>query len=93
MLYKQLSNKYKTCIYNGGTDYWQTLIRNKNENRLIVSAAEDILFTTFTKELADKIQLLPRYVSEKAEELNAALWDVVKWYFSRWNATHCECFF
>ena len=64
------------------TDYQNTLIENESENRSTISAAEDILFTTFTKELADKINLSPRYISQKAEELNSALWNIVKWFFS-----------
>ena len=62
-------------------DYQNTLIENESENRSTISAAEDILFTTFTKELADKIKLSPRYISQKAEELNSALWNIVKWFF------------
>ena len=53
-------------------DYQNTLIENESENRSTISAAEDILFTTFTKELVDKIKLSPRYISQKAEELNSA---------------------
>ena len=74
-------------------EYQQTLIQNENQNKQIISVAEDILFTTFTKELADKVNLSPRYISEKAEEINAALWSVVKWFFERYNATHDDCYF
>ncbi|MEG2524017.1 MAG: helicase, partial [Oscillospiraceae bacterium] len=61
--------------------------------RQLVSAAEDVLFTTFTRELADKVKLTPRYISEKAAEINAALWSIVKWFFERYNAAHDECYF
>ena len=75
------------------TDYQNTLIENESENRSTISAAEDILFTTFTKELADKIKLSPRYISQKAEELNSALWNIVKWFFRRYNEQNDDCFF
>ncbi|MCI9433609.1 hypothetical protein [Phocaeicola sartorii] len=39
----------------------------------VVSAAEDVLFTTFSRELARQVNLSPRYISRKAEELNEAL--------------------
>lgn len=74
-------------------DYKQTLMQNETENKRAVSAAEDILFTTFTKELADKIKLSPRYISQKAEELNSALWNIVKWFFRRYNEQNDDCFF
>ncbi len=75
------------------TDYQNTLIENESENRSTISAAEDILFTTFTKELADKIKLSPRYISQKSEELNSALWNIVKWFFRQYNAQNDDCFF
>lgn len=74
-------------------DHRHALIQNKTENKRLVSAAEDILFTAFSKELADRVNLSPRYISEKAEEINAALWDIVKWFFERYNASHDDCRF
>ncbi len=75
------------------TDYRQTLVRNEEENKQLVSAAEDILFTTFSKELADKVSISPRCITEKTEEINAALWNIVKWFFERYNASHDDCRF
>lgn len=75
------------------TDYRQTLVRNEKENKQLVSAAEDILFTTFSKELADKVSISPRCITEKTEEINAALWNIVKWFFERYNASHDDCRF
>lgn len=74
-------------------DYRQALVQNKNENKRLVSAAEDILFTTFSKELADKINLSPKYIGEKSEEINGALWKIVKWFFERYNASYDDCRF
>lgn len=74
-------------------DYRKVLGHRESENKQLVTAAEDILFTTFTKALSDKVTITPRYVSEKAEELGAMLWRVVKWFFEGYNATHNECYF
>ncbi|MEG1808210.1 MAG: DEAD/DEAH box helicase [Oscillospiraceae bacterium] len=75
------------------SEHQQTLLQHETQNRQLVSAAEDVLFTTFTRELADKVKLTPRYISEKAAEINAALWSIVKWFFERYNAAHDECYF
>lgn len=74
-------------------EHQQMLVQHETQNRQLVSASEDVLFTTFTRELADKVKLTPRYISEKADEINAALWSIVKWFFERYNATHDECYF
>lgn len=74
-------------------DYRQVLQHRESENKQLVTAAEDVLFTTFTKALSDKVTITPRYVSEKAEELGAMLWSVVKWFFEGYNATHNDCYY
>ncbi len=75
------------------TDHSQRLTQNKDENKRLVSAAEDILFTTFSKEIADKVNLSPKYIGERSEEINASLWEVVKWFFERYNDTYKDCRF
>lgn len=45
-------------------------------------AAEGSLFTSFTKDIADKVAVSPKYIEEKAENINDDLWEVVKFYFS-----------
>ena len=72
-------------------DYRHALTRHETQNRQIISAAEDILFTTFTRELAGKVHITPQYVSERTNEINATLWNVVKWFFVQYNATHSDC--
>lgn len=72
-------------------DYQQTLIQNEAKNRQLVSSAEDVLFTTFTKKLADKITISPHYISEKAEQINTVLWSIVKFFFEQYNETHNDC--
>ncbi len=72
-------------------DYQQVLAQNKAENKQLVSSAENVLFTTFTKELADKIKILPRYINEKAEQITTALWSIVKFFFEQYNESHDDC--
>ncbi len=74
-------------------DFQATLDTYEEGNRQTVSAAEDVLFTTFTRELADKVKLSPRYIDRKAQELNDTLWEVAKWFFERYNEKNTDCHF
>lgn len=74
-------------------DFQQVLTLHEEENRKAVSDAENVLFTTFTRELVQKVNLSPRYVSRRAEELNQALWQLVKTFFLRYNETNTDCVF
>lgn len=74
-------------------EYQRTLEENEPENKRRITAAEDILFTTFTRAIANKVRITPQYVNEKSDELNAALWGVVKWFFEDYNAHHTDCRF
>lgn len=74
-------------------DFQCTLATYEEDNRHTVAAAENVLFTTFTKELADKVKLSPRYIDRKARELNNALWEVTKWFFERYNEKNTDCRF
>ncbi len=58
-----------------------------------MSAAEDILFTTFTRELAMRVNLFPQYVSKRAGELNDALWTLAKTFFLSYNKRNSDCVF
>lgn len=73
--------------------YRQTLSTHEEDNRQTVSAAEDILFTTFTKELADKVKINPKYVNRRGQELNNDLWEIAKWFFNRYNEKNDDCHF
>ena len=74
-------------------DFQCTLDTYEEDNRHTVAVAEDVLFTTFTKELANKVKLSPRYVDRRARELNDALWEVAKWFFERYNEKNTDCRF
>lgn len=73
------------------TDYLATLDAHEEENRQLVSDAENILFTTFTRELAGKVKITPKYAEEKAKEYNTQLWELVKYFFEQYNAKHTDC--
>ena len=73
------------------SDHHAVLFARAEENKAAVASAEDILFTTFTKELADKIHLTPQYVDERTAELNRSLWELVKWFFMRYNEEYSDC--
>lgn len=74
-------------------DYQKTLEQNEEENRQLVESAEDILFTTFTKELSDKIKITPQYVEEKSKTINEDLWQITRYYFDEWNKERTDCHF
>lgn len=59
----------------------ENLSTHRKENERLVENSEDILFTTFTKSIADKVTVTPAYIEEKTEELNNDLWELVKYYF------------
>lgn len=59
----------------------ENLTEHRQANEQLVENSEDILFTTFTKSIADKVAVAPAYIEEKAAELNAELWELVKYYF------------
>ena len=62
-------------------DMETNLKANREPNERIVSAAESSLFTTFTKDIAEKVSVSPQYIQEQAEFINRDLWEVVKFYF------------
>ena len=74
-------------------DYLATLDAHEEENRQLVANAENVLFTTFTRELANKVKITPKYAEEKAKEYNSQLWEVVKFFFEQYNASHTDCYF
>lgn len=74
-------------------DYIEILTRYEEQNKELVSSAENILFTTFTRELASKLKITPKYIEAHAEKVNADLWQLAKCFFANYNANHNDCFF
>lgn len=72
----------RRMLNNIRTDMEINLEANREPNERIVSAAESSLFTTFTKDIAEKVSVSPKYIEEQAEFLNKDLWEVVKFYFA-----------
>lgn len=70
-----------------------TLKENKEKNKNSVSEAENILFTTFTKKIANKITITPQYIEDKTKEINEMLWELAKYFFENYNKNNDDCFF
>ncbi len=62
--------------------FQKNLQEHKTSNEQLVSDTENILFTTFTKSIADKVTVSPKYIEEQAKEANDILWELVKYYFT-----------
>ena len=61
--------------------YREVLEKFEKENKQVVKQAEQALFTSFTKELADSVTISPQYIEEKIAEINNALWELTKYFF------------
>lgn len=57
------------------------LTEHREDNEKLVEFTEDVLFSTFTKSIADKVTITPAYIEERVEEINRDLWEIVKYYF------------
>ena len=75
------------------TEHEETLKLYENENRRDVESAEQVLFTTFTPELAKKIKITPKYADERSEKINNDLWSLIKYYFDVYNQNNGDCRF
>ena len=64
------------------SQFEEVLAKNEVENKEIVSRYEDALFTTFSKEIAEHISVVPKYIKAKIEQLNTDLWYVTKYFFN-----------
>ena len=68
----------------------QNLSEHKSENKELVEEVGSSIFTTFTKQVADSVTLTPEYIEDKIADINAQLWEVVKWFFEDWNVYNPE---
>lgn len=66
-------------------EFDETLRRHAETNREEVAAAEESLFTSFTSEIADAVQVTPRYIGERVRALNDDLWLVTRHFFEKWR--------
>lgn len=74
-------SKKRLTLSDIRADMQENMDVNRDQNEKIVSSAENSLFTTFTKYIAEKVSVSPKYIEEQAEFLNKDLWEVVKFYF------------
>ena len=74
-------------------EYEETLLQYEEENRRDVESAEQVLFTTFTSELAKKVKITPKYADERIAKVNSDLWELVKYFFKEYNENHTDCYF
>ncbi len=58
------------------------LSSHKEANEETALHAEDILFTTFSKSVIEKLSVEPKYIEDKIKEINNTLWKIVKYYFT-----------
>lgn len=68
----------------------QNLASHEGKNKRFVSHAEDRLFTIFTKEVADKATITPKYI-EKISEINVDLWNTIHLWVIGKSEIHCCC--
>lgn len=66
----------------------QNLTEHKEQNLRLVEHAEQSVYTTFTRELADRITLTSGYIEDRIAAVNDTLWEVVGWFFAEFNREH-----
>lgn len=74
-------------------DFEKTLETYEQENKRDVESTEQVLFTTFTGELAKRVKITPEYVADRVEKVNSDLWDLIRYYFEDYNQSHSDCTF
>lgn len=62
--------------------YRDALERFEEENKRLVDRAEHSLFTSFTKDVAEKVHITPHYIESKTREIEEDLWYVTRWFFA-----------
>ncbi len=57
-------------------EFERVLEQHRDSNEALVDAAESVLFTSFTSEVAKSVAVTPKYITERIEQVNADLWDI-----------------
>lgn len=57
-------------------EFAQVLEQYRESNETLVDAAESVLFTSFTSEVAKSVVVTPKYIEEKIEQINSDLWEL-----------------
>lgn len=71
-------------------DFQAALAAHEEQNTSKVQEAENVLFTTFTRDIAEKITITPQYIKDRTAEINAKLWALTKWFFAGKQGYACE---
>lgn len=96
---QDIANAFETLAQNMRTteeiesEYQARLEAFQEENAMSVSVAQNVLFTTFSPEIAKTVQVLPKEIRKQERQYQESLWQVVKWYFMRYNETNDDCVF
>ena len=64
-----------------GRAYKDVLQKFETENKHIIAQAKESLFSSFTKEVAEKVDISPQYIEDKSEQINDDLWALTKFFF------------
>ena len=70
-------------------EYQVILATHEQQNISAVQTAENALFTTFTRDIAEKVTVTPQYIKDKTSEINAKLWALTKWFFNGRQGYEC----
>lgn len=58
---------------------------HRSENEKIVDRAEQAIFTTFTRQIAETVTVAPQYIRDKTREINEDLWEIARFFFAQYN--------
>ncbi len=58
-----------------------TMEKYKSQNKQIIEKSEQILYTSFSKEISDKVSITPQYVEDISQKINNDLWYITKFFF------------
>jgi hypothetical protein len=70
-------------------DFAAELSASETPNTAAVQEAESVLFTTFTRDIAEKVTITPQYIKDRTTEINAKLWELTKWFFAGKQGYEC----
>lgn len=70
--------------------YNEVLTEFERENKQMLQQAEHSLFSSFTREVAGKVQLTPQYIKDKTEEIENDLWALTEYFFAGKRGFHLD---
>ena len=59
--------------------YKDVLLEFETENKRIISQARESLFTSFTSEVAGKVDITPQYIEDMSAKINDDLWSLTRY--------------